>query len=109
MPLAPQSLPRLALYLAMGATGVGVALPGIILPSLLTRWKLQDDQAGLLLLLAWFGSSVGALLVRGSLRTVLTAGSALVAASALGLSGLPAGYFKGLFLMYGVGLGVTMT
>jgi MFS transporter, FHS family, glucose/mannose:H+ symporter len=71
--------------------------------------KLQDDQAGLLLLLAWLGSSFGALLLRGSLRTVLTAGSALIAGSALGLSGLPGGYLKGLFLLYGLGLGVTMT
>jgi FHS family glucose/mannose:H+ symporter-like MFS transporter len=93
----------------MAATGVGVALPGIILPSLVTRLKLQDDQAGLLLLLAWLGSSVGALLLRGSLRTVLTAGSALIAGSALGLSGLPGGYLKELFLLYGLGLGVTMT
>jgi fucose permease len=65
--------------------------------------------AGLFLLLAWLGSSVGALFVRGSLRTALTAGSLLIAASSLGLSDLPASSLKLLFLLFGLGLGITMT
>jgi fucose permease len=109
MPSPSRSLPVIPLYLGIAATGVGVALPGIILPTLLTRLRLNDDQAGLFLLLAWLGSSVGALCVRGSLRTSLTAGSLLIAASSLGLSDLPAGSLKLLFLLFGLGLGITMT
>jgi FHS family glucose/mannose:H+ symporter-like MFS transporter len=97
------------LYLGIAATGVGVALPGIVLPSLLTRLRLQDDQAGLFLLLAWLGSSVGALLVRGSLRNILVTGSLLIAVSSLGMSDLHASYLKPLFLLFGLGLGITMT
>jgi MFS transporter, FHS family, glucose/mannose:H+ symporter len=104
-----RSLPVLPLYLGIAATGIGVALPGIILPSLLTRLHLQDDQAGLFLLLAWLGSSVGALLVRGPLRLILTLGSLLIAGSSLGLSDLPAAFLKLLFLLFGLGLGITMT
>jgi MFS transporter, FHS family, glucose/mannose:H+ symporter len=104
-----RSLPVLPFYLGIAATGVGVALPGIILPSLLTRLHLQDDQAGLFLLLAWLGSSVGALLVRGPLRLILTLGSLLIAASSIGLSDLPAAFLKLLFLLFGLGLGITMT
>jgi MFS transporter, FHS family, glucose/mannose:H+ symporter len=104
-----RSLPVLPLYLGIAATGIGVALPGIILPSLLTRLHLQDDQAGLFLLLAWLGSSVGALLVRGPLRLILTLGSLLIASSSLGLSDLPATFLKLLFLLFGLGLGITMT
>jgi hypothetical protein len=102
-------LPVLPLYLGIAATGVGVALPGIILPSLLTRLHLQDDQAGLFLLLAWLGSSVGALFMRGPLRLILTLGSLLIAGSSLGLSDLPAAFLKLLFLLFGLGLGITMT
>ena len=104
-----KSLPLIPLSLGFAATGVGVALPGIILPALLARLHLKDDQAGLFLLLAWLGSSVGALLVRGSLRLTLTLGSLLIAASALGLSDLPAASLKLLFLLFGLGLGITMT
>ena len=45
---------------------------------MLQRWHLQDEQGGRLFLLAWIGSSLGALLVRGSMRTVLLCGSVAV-------------------------------
>src|ERR1035437_5363598 len=57
------------LYLGFAAAGGGVALPGALLPVMMLRWHLQDEQGGRLFLLAWIGSSLGALLVRGSLRS----------------------------------------
>ena len=64
----------LLLYAGFLGTGVGVALPGVLLPVFLLNWHLRDEQAGRLFLLAWAGSSLGALAVRGSLRTCLALG-----------------------------------
>lgn len=97
------------LYVAFAGTGIGVALPGALLPTLMTRWHLGDEQGGRLFLMAWLGSSLGALLVRGSLRTVLVLGSLAIAAGALTLGvcrGVGADAGMGL---YGLGLGMTMT
>jgi FHS family glucose/mannose:H+ symporter-like MFS transporter len=99
----------LILYLAFAATGIGVALPGILLPALMRDWNLKDGQAGLLFLVAWCGSSLGALLVRGSLRITLAAGGFLIAVGAIGLATLPGKHFPWLMACYGLGLGITMT
>jgi fucose permease len=97
------------LYLAFAATGVGVALPGALLPALMARWHLGDEQGGRLFLMAWIGSSMGALLVRGSLRTVVAWGAATIAVAAVGL-GLCGGVgVDGWMALYGLGLGMTMT
>jgi fucose permease len=98
-----------SLYLGFAATGVGVALPGALLPTLLLRWHLQDEQAGRLFLLAWIGSSLGALLVRGSLRTTLLAGSSAVAFGATGLAFCAGRGADAWMALYGLGLGLTMT
>lgn len=103
------SLIRLPLYIGFAATGVGVALPGAILPTLLLAWKLRDEQAGLLFLLAWCGSSAGALLVQGRMRVALTWGCLLTAAAALSLAWLPAAVAPLLMAIYGLGLGMAMT
>jgi hypothetical protein len=76
---------------------------------MLLRWHLQDEQAGRLFLMAWIGSSLGALLVRGSLRTALLLGSAAVALGATGL-GFCAGRSADAWMaLYGLGLGLAMT
>ena len=102
-------LRSLPLYLGFAATGVCVALPGAALPAMLVRWHLTDAQGGRLFLLAWMGSSLGALGVRGSLRAALTAGCAFAALGSAGL-GFGSGAEAYLSMMvYGVGLGLTMT
>ena len=97
------------LYLAFAATGVGVALPGVLLPSLLVRWRLGDEQGGRLFLMAWIGSSIGALMVRGSMRSTLLAGSLTAAAAAFGLGLTGRMGADACMALYGVGLGLTMT
>src|ERR1035437_63033 len=104
-----RNLAAAPLYLGFAATGVGVALPGALLPVMMLRWHLQDEQGGRLFLLAWIGSSLGALLVRGSLRSTLLFGSISVALGALGLS-FCAGRGSDMWMaLYGFGLGLTMT
>ena len=97
------------LYLGFAATGVCVALPGALLPTLLLHWHLGDAQAGRLFLMAWIGSSLGALSVRGSLRATLLCGCTAVALGAVGLS-FSAGHGADEWMaLYGLGLGLTMT
>jgi FHS family glucose/mannose:H+ symporter-like MFS transporter len=97
------------LYFGFLLTGVGVALPGALLPVLLIRWHLQDEQAGRLFLMAWMGSSLGALFTRGSLRTTLLGGFIAIALGAAVL-GFCAGHQADAWMaIYGVGLGLTMT
>jgi MFS transporter, FHS family, glucose/mannose:H+ symporter len=97
------------LYLGFAATGIGVALPGALLPAMLLRWHLQDEQGGRLFLLAWIGSSLGALLVRGSLRTVLLCGSIAIALGATGLAISTGREASAYMALYGLGLGLAMT
>jgi FHS family glucose/mannose:H+ symporter-like MFS transporter len=107
---SPRTFLRSApLYVGFAATGVGVALPGVLLPSLLLRWHLGFEQGGRLFLLAWIGSSIGALLTRGSLRTTLALGSGAIAAGSLALA-FCAGRDPDVWMsLYGLGLGLTMT
>ena len=86
-----------------------MALPGALLPVLLQRWQLQDAQGGTLFLLAWAGSSVGALLVRGSLRTTLVCGTSAIAVASFALA-FCGGHWVDIYIcVYGMGLGLTMT
>ena len=47
--IAPAWLSRVILYLGFAGTGVGMALPGSVLPAILTRLSLRDNEAGFLL------------------------------------------------------------
>jgi FHS family glucose/mannose:H+ symporter-like MFS transporter len=97
------------LYAGFAATGVGVALPGAVLPVLAAQWKMNDAASGRLFLMAWIGSSIGALFVRGPLRRTLLLASFTIALAAAGL-GLSTGHHAGLWmLLYGCGLGAAMT
>ncbi len=79
-------------------------MPGALLPVMLLRWHLRDEQGGRLFLLAWIGSSLGALLVRGSLRTAMLVGSIAIAVGAAGLA-FCEGYGADLWIaLYGLGL-----
>ncbi len=104
-----QSLSTLFLYLGFAGTGVGMALPGSVLPVLAAHWRLVDRDAGLLFFLAWSGTSVGALLVRPSRSFSLGLGAAILACGALGMA--YAGRWGAFVFMplYGIGLGLTMT
>ncbi|MDP9050510.1 MAG: MFS transporter [Acidobacteriota bacterium] len=103
------ALAALPLYIGFAATGVGVALPGALLPALLLRWGLHDEQGGRLFLMAFIGASLGSLVVHGSLRNSLLLGSMAVVAGSVGLALCPSGAAFGCILLYGLGLGLAMT
>lgn len=106
---ASHSSGRSIQYLTFAATGVGCALPGVLLPVLITRWNLHDQQAGLAFFFSWLGSSFGALLVRSSLRQSVIAGGVLVTLGSWGITGAAGGPLPLWMALYGAGMGLTMT
>jgi FHS family glucose/mannose:H+ symporter-like MFS transporter len=99
----------LTLYAAFMATGAGIVLPGALLPLLLTRWSLSDEQAGLLFFLLFIGTMAGALLSRWSMPASIARGCA---ATALGASLLALASHATAFAamaLFGLGLGIVMT
>jgi fucose permease len=73
------------------------------------KWHLRDQQSGRLFLLAWMSSSLGALLVRGSLRRVLVVGTGAIAVGSTALAFCPGWSAAVWMMLYGLGLGITMT
>ena len=105
----PGWMSKIVVYLGFAGTGVGMALPGSVLPALLKQWSMSDAQAGFFFFLGWMGTSVGALLVGSSRVRSLALGSFLVAIGALGMAfGSRWPGFTSM-AVYGVGLGMTMT
>lgn len=102
-------LRKATLSAAFALTGVGTALLGAALPATLHAWHLSDNRGGLLLLAAWGGSTSGALLIRGVSGNSAALGLifAAVGMFALSLPHPPA--LLWLYLLYGIGLGMTMT
>jgi FHS family glucose/mannose:H+ symporter-like MFS transporter len=99
---------RLLLYLGFAATGVGVVMPGALLPALLRFWKLNDSQAGSLFLAIIIGSAIGSLVVGGILRRLILRSSAMLCLSALALAFWP--HWLAIFcFLWGFGLGMLMT
>jgi len=96
-------------YGVFAATGIGVELPGTLLSSLLTRWWLNDQQAGLLFFLFFVGSSCGAVLSRGLLPRSIARGCVAIAAGAwtLAIASRSAAFVA--MALFGLGLGLTMT
>ncbi len=97
------------LYFLFASTGATIVIPGTLLPSLLLRWSLNDAQAGLLFFCFFVGSSAGALLSRGRLSWSIVRGTILTAAGIALLSlASRLGAFAAM-LLFGAGLGISMT
>lgn len=96
-------------YTIFLATGVGVSLPGAMLPLLLARLHLNDAQAGVLLFLFFIGSTSGAVLSRGSLPRSIARGCLAVVIGAVLLAEASRTVAFYAVVIYGIGLGITMT
>jgi len=97
------------LYAAFTATGVALVLPGALLPVLLARWSLNDEQAGLLFFLFFMGSMSGAVLSRGPLPRSIARGCAAAALGAGLLAVASHGTAFAAMALFGLGLGIVMT
>lgn len=100
---------RTGLYLGFAATGVGLSLPGALLPLLLRRWSLGDARGGLLLFCFFLASTAGALVSRGHMNRSIARGGLLTAIGAAWLGFATRGWGFAAIVVYGLGLGITMT
>jgi len=90
-------------------TGVLHAIGGPLLPSLASAFNLNDSQSGLLLLLYFAGSSLGALLCVGRYARIMAIGFALVVLCCLGIAITRWPFLLLLFLILGMGVGLPMS
>ncbi len=97
------------LYAIFAATGLGVVLPGTLLPQLLQRWALSDQQAGALFFCFFVGSSAGAVLARGHLKLSLALGCLLASSGCWALSEASRLTCYFVITIDGLGLGLAMT
>ena len=96
-------------YLLFSLTGIGLVLPGTLLPRLAANWGGSDGRSGLFFFLFFLGASLGAFAARGRLRnTMALATFSIIVPMALldRLRGVPALLT---LLLYGFGLGLAMT
>lgn len=100
---------RIGLYLGFAATGVGVALPGALLPLLLRRWSLGDARGGLLLFCFFLATTTGAFLSLGRMNHSIARGALLTSAGAIWLGFASRAWGFGAIVVYGLGLGIAMT
>ena len=99
----------LALYLLFVLTGVGLVLPGTLLPLLARRWAWQDGRSGLLFFLFFVGTTVGAFCARGMLGRMLLLAAFAVAVPLASIPSLHGPAIFAAVLLNGFGLGLTMT
>jgi MFS transporter, FHS family, glucose/mannose:H+ symporter len=96
-------------YAIFLASGVGLVMPGAMLPLLLNRWHIGDAQAGILFFLFFLGSTAGAILSRGSLKASIVRGCLATAAGVMLLAASSRMVAFATIAIYGFGLGVVMT
>ena len=99
-----------ALRAAFVLTGVGTAVLGAALPAMLAEWHLSDRGGGSLLLSSFVGSTLGAIVARGRLHLLARCGLFAAATATIALAVSRRGWWLSpVFLLYGLGLGMTMT
>lgn len=106
----PSSSRALAvLHPVFALTGVLHAVGGAILPSLAARFHLSDSTSGLLFLLYFAGTSIGALLCRGNYARLITTGFAAMVCTCLAVAFSSRALLAPGFLLLGISVGVPMS
>ena len=97
------------LHPAFALTGVIQAIGGPLLPSLASTFHLNDNQSGLMFLLYFAGTSLGALFCRGNYARTMVVGFIGVAACCLGIAATSRPLLPPLFLLLGISVGLPMS
>jgi FHS family glucose/mannose:H+ symporter-like MFS transporter len=97
------------LHPVFALTGVLHVVGGAILPSLAARFHLSDSTSGLLFLLYFAGTSIGALLCRGNYARVMTVGFAAMVCTCLAVAWTSRPLLEPVFLLLGISVGVPMS
>jgi len=112
MPFAFKTSPARTLALlhpVFALTGILHTVGGALLPSLAARFHLNDSASGLLFLLYFAGTSLGALLCRGSYARLITIGFAAMICTCLAVAASPRPLLAPVFLLLGISVGVPMS
>jgi fucose permease len=97
------------LHPVFALTGVLHAVGGPLLPSLASHFHLNDSQSGLLFLLYFAGTSLGAILCRGNYARNLALGFLAMAACCVGVAVAGRPLLPLVFLLLGISVGVPMS
>jgi MFS transporter, FHS family, glucose/mannose:H+ symporter len=97
------------LHPVFALTGVLHAVGGALLPSLAARFRLNDSTSGLLFLLYFAGTSLGALLCRGSYARLITIGFIAMVCTCGAVAVCPRSLLAPAFLLLGISVGVPMS
>jgi FHS family glucose/mannose:H+ symporter-like MFS transporter len=101
--------PFVWLHLGFVLTGTGTALLGCILPALSANWHMSDASAGILFAAQFSGSAFGAFLVGQNYFKSIIAGYLLLTSGAASIAYFANSSRPVLFLVFGLGLGLSMT
>lgn len=97
------------LHPVFALTGALHVVAGPLLPSVASTLLLNDSQSGLLLLFYFAGSSVGAVLSTGKFARRVAYGFVGAAAGCTSITLAPAFLLPPLFLLLGIGVGLSMS
>ena len=106
---APSTRTTAVLHPVFALTGVLHVIGGALLPSLSARFSLSDFASGLLFLLYFAGTSIGALLCRGNYARAIIIGFAAMAGACLAVALSPRALLEPAFLLLGISVGVPMS
>ncbi|HMG84933.1 MAG TPA: MFS transporter [Terracidiphilus sp.] len=109
LPRSPSVRTLAVLHPVFALTGVLHTVGGALLPSLAARFHLNDSTSGLLFLLYFAGTSLGALLCRGNYARLITIGFAAMVCTCLAVSVCPRSLLAPVFLLLGISVGVPMS
>lgn len=106
----PSSIRTLAvLHPVFALTGILHVVGGAILPSLAIQFHLTDSTSGLLFLLYFAGTSIGALLCHGSYARLMTLGFGAMAFTCIAVVFSTRPLLAPVFFLLGVSVGVPMS
>lgn len=97
------------LHPAFALTGVLHAIGGPLLPSIASAFHMNDSQSGLLFLLYFAGTSLGAFFCRVNYARAMALGFVAMTACCLGIAVAGRPLLPPLFLLLGVSVGVPMS
>jgi MFS transporter, FHS family, glucose/mannose:H+ symporter len=97
------------LHPVFALTGVLHVVGGALVPSLSARFHLSDSDSGLLFLLYFAGTSIGALLCRRNYTSTMTVGFMAMALACLSVAASPRALLSPLFFLLGISVGVPMS
>lgn len=107
---APSSTRTIVLlHPVFALTAVLHIVGGALLPSISSRFHLSDADAGLLFLLYFAGTSIGALLCRRVYARTMTIGFVAMAGACIAVSASPRALLNPVFFLLGISVGVPMS